>query len=125
VAAAGDPGVTAAAEEGADPIQRGGGPLDEVPVAEDQHLVAGEGVEQMLQLFAVPAEPDMVPEVRPPVGDPPLLGLARAHQVADRLQPGRPQMRPVGMGPLDRVAQRHDEPDAGAASEVALFSYQK
>lgn len=39
--------------------------------------------------------PGVVPEVPPTVGDPPLSSLAHAHQVADRLQPGRPQVGPV------------------------------
>jgi hypothetical protein len=50
-----------------------------------------------------------VPEGRPAGRDPLLLLRAGADEVADRLQPGRPQVRPVGVRALDRVAEDHDE----------------
>ena len=106
-------------EEAADPVQGLGGPVHQVPIAVDQNLLAGEQGEQVRQLLAVPAEPAVVPERRPARLDPPPFLLAGPQDVADRLQPGRPQVRPVGVGPLHRVTQHHDEPGVGDSGSDA------
>jgi len=97
------------AEEGADLVEGGGGLVDQQPVPQDKHLLAREQRERVLELLAVPAEPLVVPEGRPAGRDPLLLLGAGADEVADRLQAGRPQVGPVGVRALDRVADDHDE----------------
>ena len=62
----------------------------------------------MVELLGVPAQPGVVPERCPARRHAGILLGAGAHEVADRLQPGRPQVGPVGVGALDRVAQDHD-----------------
>ena len=97
------------AEEGADLVEGGGRLVDQQPVPQDQHLLAREQRERVRELLAVPAEPLVVPEGRPAGRDPLLLLGAGADEVADRLQAGRPQVGPVGVRALDRVAEDHDE----------------
>ena len=54
-----------------------------------------------------------MPERRPARRDPAVLGRAGGREVPDRIQPGRPQVRPVRVRPLDRVTQDRDHPGAG------------
>jgi hypothetical protein len=96
-------------EEGTDPPQRGGRLVDEPPVADHQQLLAREQRERVVKLRAIFAERGVVAEAGPPGGDPALFLGARLDEVADRLKPGRPQVRPVGVRPLDRIPQDHDE----------------
>jgi hypothetical protein len=96
------------AEEVADPVQGGYRLRAKLPVANDEHLVTWEQGVQMLELLAVPAQVEIAPEGRPARGGAPRFGGARRHRVADRLQAGRPQMRPVGVRPLDRIAEYGD-----------------
>jgi len=98
-------------EERADLVEGGGRLVDQQPVTQDQHLLAREQRERVRELLAVAAEPLVVPEGRPAGRDPLLLLGAGADEVADRLQPGRPQVGPVGVRALDRVAEDHDELD--------------
>jgi hypothetical protein len=77
-------------EEGADPVEGGGGLVDQQPVPEHQHLLAREQGERVRELLAVAAESLVVPEGRPAGRDPLLLLGAGADEVADRLQAGRP-----------------------------------
>jgi hypothetical protein len=112
-------------EEGADPVEGRGRLVDQQPVADDQHLLAREERERVRELLAVPAEPLVVPERRPAGRDPLLLLGAGADEIADRLQAGRPQVGPVGVRALDRVAEDHDElhgrdrrPDPGHRGRV-------
>ncbi len=97
------------AEERADAIERGHGLVDQLTVAEQQDVLPGEQSEKVLQLLAVPAETDVVPEGRPARGDAARLLRAGADDVADGFEPRRPQVRPVRMRALDRVTQDDDQ----------------
>jgi hypothetical protein len=105
------------AEEGADPVEHLGGRVEQLGVAEEQDLLPGEQAVQVLELLAIPAEPDVVPERRPAGRHPAVFLRASAEEVADRLPPGRPQVRPVGVCALNRITQDHDEP--GVRDEIA------
>ena len=98
------------AEEPADRVECPLWTLAQVAVAEHQHLLAREDLQEVGDLLAVPALGEVVPEVRPPGGPARRLGRAGREEVGLRLQPGRPQVRPVGMGPVDRVAEHEDDP---------------
>ena len=101
------------AKEGADLIQGLLGLVDQQPVAQDEDLLAREEREQVLKLLAVTAQPGVVPETGPPGRDPALLFAAGPDEVTERLQARRPQVRPVGVGPLHRIAHDHDQPGVG------------
>jgi hypothetical protein len=58
------------AEERAGPVQGLRGLVDQPPVADDEHLLARDKREQVLQLLAVTAEPGVMPEAGPARGDP-------------------------------------------------------
>ena len=114
------------AEEIADLVERRRRCVQQRAVAQDAHLLPGEPQEQVLQLLGVAAEPRVVPERGPPGRGPGVLLGAGADEVADRFQPGRPQVGPVRMRPLDRVPQDHDHLDprdqlADAALRVAVI----
>jgi hypothetical protein len=64
----------------------------------------------VLQLFAVPAEADIVPERGPSGGLAFRLGVARGEEVRLRLEAGVPQVGPVRVRPVDRIAQQQDQP---------------
>ncbi len=100
------------AQEGADLVERQRRRVDQVPVAQDEDLLPREQPEQPLQLLAIPAEAGVMPERRPARRDPAVFGRARGREVPDGIQPGRPQVRPVGVRPLDRVTQHGDHPGA-------------
>ena len=100
-------------EEGADPVQGLRGFVDHQPVAQHEDLLAREEREQVLELLAVPAQPGVVPEAGPAGRDPAVLLAARPDEVTDRLQARRPQVSPVGVGPLHRIAHDHDQPGLG------------
>ena len=105
-----DPGPHA--QEGADRVERQPRRVDQVPVAQDEDLLPREQPEQPLKLLAIPAEAGVMPERRPARRDPALLGRARGREVPDGIQPGGPQVRPVGVRPLDRITQDRDHPGA-------------
>ena len=87
--------------------------IHQQPVADDQDLLAREQRVQVLELLAVAAEADVVPEAGPARGDPAVLLATGPDEVADRLEARRPQMRPVRVRPFDRIAHDHDQPGAG------------
>ncbi len=96
-------------EEPGDPVEGGARVVDEVPVAQHQHLLAREVLEEVGDLAAVHPETAVVPERRPALVDAPRLAGAGLHDVGARLEPVGPQVHPVGVGPVDRVAQHRDQ----------------
>src|SRR6266480_8136665 len=96
-------------EKCADPIQRGDGIIEKLTVTQNQNPLAGERRVQVLELLAVTAEPSVMPKVSPASLDPRVFLRARLHHIADRFEACRPQVRPVGVGALDRVSQHSDE----------------
>jgi hypothetical protein len=75
-------------EKRADPVQALLGLVHQQPVAQDQHLLPREQGEQVLELLAVTAEPDVVPEAGPAGRDPVFLLRAGRDEVPDGLQAG-------------------------------------
>ena len=82
--------------------------VHELPVAQHQHLLAGEVLEEVRQLPSVHAEAAVVPERRPSVLDAGGLLGAGPHDVTARLEPVCPQVHPVGVRPVHGIAEdRH------------------
>ena len=97
------------AQEIEDAVEGGCGLIHQLAVPDNEDLLTGEHREDVLELLAVPPEADVVPERGPARGDAALLLPARLDEVADWLKPGRPEMRPVRMGALDRIPDDRDE----------------
>jgi hypothetical protein len=96
-------------EEAEDPAQGPGRGVDQLAVAEDQHLLARDHREQEFQLLPIPAQPGVMPERGPAGADAPWFLGAGLDEVPDRFQPGRPQVGPVGVGPFHRIAQHRNQ----------------
>ena len=77
------------------------------------HLFAREHGEEVLELCAVAAEPRVVPERRPALGDAFGLCCASVREAVDRFEPVRPRVHPVGVSTIHGIAQHHDEPCRG------------
>ena len=71
--------------------------------------------EQVGQLLAVTAELGVAPERRPALGDPLVLQGVRRLEVRYRLQTVGPQVHPVAVGAVDRVAHDGDQLGVGEA----------
>ena len=97
------------AQEAEDPVQGDRRLVDELAVAQQQHPLAVDVLEQVGDLAAVHPEPLVVPERRPALVD--ALGLAAygLDDVGARLEAVHPEVHPVGVGPVDRVAQHRDQ----------------
>ena len=96
-------------QEPRDPVERGARVVDQGAVAEHQHLLARDVLEEVGELAAVHPEPAVVPERRPPGVHAPRLAGAGLHDVRARLEPVGPQVHPVRVGPVHRVAQHGDQ----------------
>ncbi len=96
-------------EEPAHVVQGLLGLVDKLLVADQMHLVRTEELVEMGQLLAIATDLPVPPKGRPSrrlaFG---LLG-ARRDEVGDRLQPVRPEVRPVGVGAVYGVAQDGDQ----------------
>ena len=118
------------AEERADAVERGQRLVHQLLVAQQEHLVAGEVVEEVCDLPAVHPEPLVVPERSPPVVDALRLPADRLHDVVARLQPVHPQVHPVAVGAVDGVAEHRDQlrvrvVDGDPASRVAVVEVER
>ena len=98
-------------QEPADLVQRPHRRVNQVTVAQDEHLLLREHLVQVLELLAVPAQPRVVPELRPARRHPAVLVAAGPDEIPDRVKAGRPEVGPVGVGPLHRVTQHRDHLD--------------
>ena len=97
------------AQEPADGIERPGRGIDQVPVAQEVHLLTREDRQQVLELLAVTAEALVVPERRVPGRHPAGFCCARLAEVVDGLEAVGPQVRPVGVRPVHRITDDGDE----------------
>ena len=73
-------------EEGADPVEGLPRAVDDLPVAQQQDLLPRHVPVQIAQLLPVAAEPAVVPERRPPGGDPLRLEPDGGREVRFRLE---------------------------------------
>ncbi len=100
-------------EEPAHPVDRRAGRVDEVAVADDEDALGVDVAVQVRQLLAVPPELAVAPEGRPAGADPLVLATERRHEVRLRLEAVGPQVHPVAVGAVHRVADDGDETHVG------------
>jgi hypothetical protein len=100
------------AEERAHLVHGRAGLVDEVAIAHDQHVFAGHVVVEVPELLAVQTEVAVAPEGCPAGVDALLLEGERRLEVRHRLQAVGPQVHPVGVRTVDRVAHDGDQAHA-------------
>ena len=96
------------AEEGADLVEHGRGVVDQLAIAQHEHLFLRENPVQVLQLPAVQSGLQVTPERCVARLDPGRLQRTCREEIAFRFQPVAPQMTPIGIGTVDRVPDHRD-----------------
>ena len=87
--------------------------VDQVAIAHHQHPLGIDVAVEVAQLVAVQPELAVAPERRPACADPVVLQRERRLEVGHRLEAVGPQVHPVAVGAVDRVADHGDQLDVG------------